>query len=46
MCILGKSNVMDAISFVLGETLSTLRVKHLNEFLYGAFIGEPAAEGY
>lgn len=46
LCILGKSNIMDAVSFVLGDTLSTLRVKHLNELVYGAFIGEPAVEGY
>lgn len=37
---------MDAISFVLGERLSALRVKHLNELVHGALIGKPAAEGY
>lgn len=37
---------MDAVYFVLGEKLSNLRVKHLNELVYGAIIGEPAADGY
>uniref|UniRef100_A0A1I7XKK9 DUF3453 domain-containing protein n=1 Tax=Heterorhabditis bacteriophora TaxID=37862 RepID=A0A1I7XKK9_HETBA len=38
----GKSNLMDAISFVLGEKATSLRVKKLgvcqNKFLFGLFI--------
>ncbi|KAL6449026.1 hypothetical protein ACFW04_000618 [Cataglyphis niger] len=41
----GKSNIMDAISFVLGGKLSTLRVKHLNELVHGAFNQKPTVEG-
>ncbi|XP_070169774.1 structural maintenance of chromosomes protein 1A-like [Polyergus mexicanus] len=41
----GKTNIMDAISFVLGGKLSALRVKHLNELVHGAFTGKPAIEG-
>ncbi|XP_025075409.1 structural maintenance of chromosomes protein 1A-like [Pogonomyrmex barbatus] len=31
----GKSNIMDAVRFVLGEKSSALRVKRLNELIYG-----------
>ncbi|XP_050460763.1 structural maintenance of chromosomes protein 1A-like isoform X1 [Cataglyphis hispanica] len=41
----GKSNIMDAISFVLGGKLSALRVKHLNELVHGAFNQKPTVEG-
>ena len=39
----GKSNLMDAISFVLGEKTSNLRVKRLSELIHGAPIGKPAS---
>ncbi|UYV72661.1 SMC1B, partial [Cordylochernes scorpioides] len=41
--LVGKSNFMDAISFVLGEKTSSLRVKKLNELIHGAPIGAPVA---
>ncbi|XP_071568818.1 LOW QUALITY PROTEIN: structural maintenance of chromosomes protein 1A-like [Temnothorax nylanderi] len=37
----GKSNIMDAISFALGEKPSSLRVKNLNELIYGYSVGGP-----
>ena len=39
----GKSNLMDAISFVLGEKTSNLRVKRLSDLIHGAPIGKPAS---
>lgn len=44
-CILfaGKSNLMDAISFVLAEKTSNLRVKTLKDLIHGAPVGKPAA---
>uniref|UniRef100_A0A8C6T3Z6 Structural maintenance of chromosomes 1B n=1 Tax=Neogobius melanostomus TaxID=47308 RepID=A0A8C6T3Z6_9GOBI len=39
----GKSNVMDAISFAIGERSSTLRVKHLRDLIHGAHIGAPVS---
>ncbi|ESN94054.1 hypothetical protein HELRODRAFT_187454 [Helobdella robusta] len=39
----GKSNLMDAISFVLGEKTSNLRVKKLSDLIHGAPVGKPAA---
>ena len=39
----GKSNLMDAISFVLGEKTSNLRVKSVKELIHGAPIGKPVA---
>ncbi|KAF3855224.1 hypothetical protein F7725_023279 [Dissostichus mawsoni] len=39
--ILGKSNVMDAISFAMGERAACLRVKHLRDLVHGAHIGRP-----
>lgn len=44
-CILwaGKSNFMDAISFVMGEKTSSLRVKRLNDLIHGASVGKPAS---
>uniref|UniRef100_G1SN33 Structural maintenance of chromosomes protein 1A n=1 Tax=Oryctolagus cuniculus TaxID=9986 RepID=G1SN33_RABIT len=41
--IRGKSNLMDAISFVLGEKTSNLRVKTLRDLIHGAPVGKPAA---
>lgn len=41
--ILGKSNLMDAISFVLAEKTSNLRVKTLKDLIHGAPVGKPAA---
>ncbi|XP_025787490.1 structural maintenance of chromosomes protein 1A-like, partial [Puma concolor] len=38
-----KSNLMDAISFVLGEKTSNLRVKTLRDLIHGAPVGKPAA---
>ena len=34
---------MDAISFVLGEKTSNLRVKRLSDLIHGAPIGKPAS---
>eukprot|EP00112_Aurelia_sp_Birch-Aquarium-sp1_P012291 Seg2586.6 transcript_id=Seg2586.6/GoldUCD/mRNA.D3Y31 product="Structural maintenance of chromosomes protein 1A" protein_id=Seg2586.6/GoldUCD/D3Y31 len=39
----GKSNLMDAISFVLGEKTSNLRVKSVKELIHGAPIRKPVA---
>ncbi|XP_065059066.1 structural maintenance of chromosomes protein 1A-like [Rhopilema esculentum] len=39
----GKSNLMDAISFVLGEKTSNLRVKSVKELIHGAPIKRPVA---
>ena len=33
-CVVGKSNLMDAISFVLGEKTSNLRVKKLSVCMF------------
>ncbi|KAJ4918416.1 hypothetical protein JOQ06_022228 [Pogonophryne albipinna] len=40
----GKSNVMDAISFALGERAACLRVKHLRDLIHGAHIGRPVRD--
>lgn len=40
---IGKSNLMDAISFVLGERPSHLRVKRLSDLIHGAPVGKPVA---
>lgn len=40
----GKSNVMDAISFAIGERCSSLRVKHLRDLIHGAHIGQPVSK--
>lgn len=34
---------MDAISFVLGEKTSSLRVKKLSDLIHGAPVGRPVA---
>jgi structural maintenance of chromosome 1 len=34
---------MDAISFVMGEKTSSLRVKRLNELIHGASVGKPVS---
>lgn len=39
--VLGKSNIMDAISFVMGAKAESLRVKQLNELIYSKFGGVP-----
>lgn len=39
----GKSNVMDALSFALGERAAALRVKHLRDLVHGAHIGQPVS---
>uniref|UniRef100_A0A673CEP2 Structural maintenance of chromosomes 1B n=1 Tax=Sphaeramia orbicularis TaxID=375764 RepID=A0A673CEP2_9TELE len=41
---LGKSNVMDAISFATGARAASLRVKQLRELIHGARIGHPVAK--
>uniref|UniRef100_A0A4W3J1J9 Structural maintenance of chromosomes 1B n=1 Tax=Callorhinchus milii TaxID=7868 RepID=A0A4W3J1J9_CALMI len=38
-----KSNVMDAISFVMGERTANLRVKHLRDLIHGAHVGAPVS---
>ncbi|XP_051916553.1 structural maintenance of chromosomes protein 1B [Hippocampus zosterae] len=40
----GKSNVMDAISFAMGERASSLRVKYLSDLIHGAHIGQPVSD--
>lgn len=37
---------MDAISFVMGEKTSSLRVKRFSELIHGASIGMPVARRY
>uniref|UniRef100_A0AAR2K081 SMC hinge domain-containing protein n=1 Tax=Pygocentrus nattereri TaxID=42514 RepID=A0AAR2K081_PYGNA len=39
----GKSNVMDAMGFVMGERVSSLRVKHTKDLIHGAHIGKPVS---
>ena len=43
VCCAGKSNLMDAISFVLGEKTQQLRVRSLKELIHGAPIGKAVA---
>lgn len=38
---IGKSNFMDAISFVMGEKTAQLRVRKLSDLIHGASIGRP-----
>uniref|UniRef100_A0A7N6FF71 Structural maintenance of chromosomes protein n=1 Tax=Anabas testudineus TaxID=64144 RepID=A0A7N6FF71_ANATE len=40
----GKSNVMDALSFAMGERAASLRVKHLRDLIHGAHIGQPVSD--
>ncbi|CAH8601346.1 unnamed protein product [Schistosoma rodhaini] len=40
----GKSNLMDAISFVLGENTRHLRVRRLNDLIHGSVVGKPVAK--
>jgi hypothetical protein len=39
----GKSNFMDAISFVMGEKTQILRVKRLGDLIHGASINKPVS---
>ncbi|XP_017285706.1 structural maintenance of chromosomes protein 1B [Kryptolebias marmoratus] len=39
----GKSNVMDALSFAMGERAAALRVRHLRDLVHGAHIGQPVS---
>ncbi|KAK3564796.1 hypothetical protein QTP86_027827, partial [Hemibagrus guttatus] len=39
----GKSNVMDALGFVMGERASSLRVKQTKDLIYGAHINKPVS---
>ncbi|XP_073724742.1 structural maintenance of chromosomes protein 1B isoform X3 [Misgurnus anguillicaudatus] len=39
----GKSNVMDALGFVMGERAVNLRVKHTRDLIHGAHIGRPVS---
>ncbi|XP_077451448.1 structural maintenance of chromosomes protein 1B isoform X3 [Stigmatopora argus] len=39
----GKSNVMDAVSFAIGERASVLRVKHLRDLIHGSQTGQPVS---
>lgn len=32
---------MDALSFVMGERVSSLRVKHIKDLIHGAHMGRP-----
>ncbi|XP_010001319.1 PREDICTED: structural maintenance of chromosomes protein 1B [Chaetura pelagica] len=38
-----KSNIMDAISFVMCEKTSNLRVKSVRELIHGAHVGKPVS---
>ncbi|XP_067090421.1 structural maintenance of chromosomes protein 1B [Osmerus mordax] len=40
----GKSNVMDALSFVMGERAAALRVKHTKDLIHGAHVGKPVSD--
>ncbi|XP_071347064.1 structural maintenance of chromosomes protein 1B isoform X2 [Trachinotus anak] len=40
----GKSNVMDALSFAMGERPAALRVKHLRDLVHGAHVGQPVSD--
>ncbi|NXF09394.1 SMC1B protein, partial [Smithornis capensis] len=48
-CIIGpngsgrKSNIMDAVSFVMCEKTSNLRVKNIQELIHGAHVGKPVS---
>lgn len=39
----GKSNIMDAVSFVMCEKISNLRVKSIRELIHGAHVGKPVS---
>lgn len=39
----GKSNVMDALSFVMAEKIANLRVKRIQELIHGAHVGKPVS---
>ncbi|KAI5105496.1 structural maintenance of chromosomes protein 1B, partial [Silurus meridionalis] len=39
----GKSNLMDALGFVMGERASSLRVKQTKDLIHGAHIGIPVS---
>ncbi|XP_066594683.1 structural maintenance of chromosomes protein 1A-like [Prorops nasuta] len=39
----GKSNIVDAVNFVLGEKVNKLRVKCLNDLIYGANTDKPVS---
>uniref|UniRef100_W5L0X5 Structural maintenance of chromosomes 1B n=1 Tax=Astyanax mexicanus TaxID=7994 RepID=W5L0X5_ASTMX len=39
----GKSNIMDALGFVMGERVSSLRVKYTKDLIHGANIGRPVS---
>ncbi|KAM9753420.1 structural maintenance of chromosomes protein 1B [Menidia menidia] len=39
----GKSNVMDALSFAMGERAAALRVRHLRDLIHGAHVGQPVS---
>ncbi|NWI12307.1 SMC1B protein, partial [Crypturellus soui] len=48
-CIIGpngsgsKSNIMDAVSFVMCEKITNLRVKNVRELIHGAHVGKPVS---
>lgn len=37
---------MDAISFVMGEKTTSLRVKRLGDLIHGASVGQPVSRRY
>lgn len=43
MTFTGKSNFMDAISFVMGERPANLRVKRMGDLVYGANVNKPVS---
>lgn len=42
----GKSNFMDAISFVMGERTQSLRVKRLCDLIHGAAVSRPVSKRF
>lgn len=46
MIIPGKSNFMDAVSFVMGEKTSMLRVKRLSDLIHGASINKAVSRRF
>jgi structural maintenance of chromosome 1 len=40
----GKSNLMDAISYVLGESTKNLRVRRMADLIHGASVSQPTSK--
>ena len=44
--IAGKSNLLDAFGFALGDDWKAFRVQNLSELIHGAIINEPAPDRF